>query len=142
MFNAYAVIIGLFILGGIVTAAWGARLIARARAVRRWPSVDGVVETADPARPDDDLLPHIVFSYTVGGKTYRREVEFPAGTMPTPELSAAWLRRFPAGAHVPVYYDPQEPQLAVLERTAAGGDWLVFALGVAAMLVGLFLLLL
>jgi hypothetical protein len=142
MFNAYAIIIGLFILGGLATAVWGARLVARTRALRRWPGVEGVIETADPARPDDDLLPHIVFSYRVDGKTYRRAVEFPAGTLPTPELGADWLRKYPAGQRVTIHYDPQHPEDALLEPGRGGaGDWLVVALGAGAALIGLLMLL-
>jgi hypothetical protein len=142
MFNAYAVIISLFILGGLATAAWGARLVARTHAVRRWPGAEGVIVTADPARPDDDLLPHIVFSYRVDGKTYRRAVEFPAGTLPTPELTAAWLRDYPVGRRVTVFYDPQHPENALLEPGRGGaGDWLIVALGAGAALIGLLMLL-
>lgn len=141
MFNAYAIIIGLFILGGLVTAGWGATLISRARAVRRWPGTEGVIETAEPAREDDDLLPHIVFSYRVDGKTYRRAVDFPAGTLPTPEFAAAWLRKYPAGGRVTVYYDPQRPDSARLEFGHGAGDWLIFALGAAAAVLSLIMLL-
>jgi hypothetical protein len=143
MFNAYAIIIGLFILGGLITAAWGARLIVRARAVRRWPAAEGVIETADPARPDDDLLPHIVFSYRVNGKTYQSAADLPAGTLPTPEMAAAWLSRYPAGRRVTVTYDPRRPECALLEPGRGGaGDWLVFALGAGAALLGVIMLLL
>lgn len=141
MFNAYAIIIGLFILGGLLTAAWGGVLIARARAMRRWPGVEGIIETAEPARQDDDLLPHIVFSYRVDGKTYRRAVEFPAGTLPTPELGAAWLRKYTPDSRVTVYYDPQRPDSALLEPGRGAGDWLVFALGAGSVLLGLLMLL-
>lgn len=141
MFNAYLVIIGLFILGGLATAAWGLRLIARARAVRRWPAAEGVIETVEPAGMDDDLLPHIVFSYRVDGKIYRRALELPAGALPSPELAAAWLRDYPAGGRITVYHDPQRPDAALLERGRDAGDWLIFALGVGAALLGVAMLL-
>lgn len=141
MVNAYALIIVLFIVGGLVTAGWGWRLVVRARAMRRWPATEGVVETAEPAGGEEDLLPSIVFSYRVDGKIYRRALELPPGALPSPELAAAWRRDYPAGGRVTVYYDPRRPDQALLRHSGMAGDWLVFALGLGAALLGVILLL-
>ncbi|MCC6207903.1 MAG: DUF3592 domain-containing protein [Gammaproteobacteria bacterium] len=136
MFNAYALIIGLFIAGGLITAGWGWRLIVRARAMRLWPATEGIIETAEVIGGEDDLLPHIVFSYRVDGKNYHRILELPPGALPSPELAAAWRRNYPAGGQVTVYYDPRRPDNALLELSGGAGDWLIFALGAAATLLG------
>jgi hypothetical protein len=145
MFNAYAIIIGLFIAGGLATALWGASLIRRARIRRDWPATEGLIETSTAAPPEssgaDDLLPHIVFSYTVDGKTYRRALEFPAGTMPTPEFAAAYVSKYPAGTRLSVHYDPHEPENATLEPGSGRGDALILGIGIAAVVVGIVLLL-
>lgn len=141
MFNAYALIIGLFIVGGLVTAGWGWRLIVRARAMRDWPAAEGVVETAEASGGEDDLLPHIVFSYRVDGKTYRHLLELPPGALPSPELAASWRRNYPVGGRITLYYDPRRPDTAVLEQGGGAGDWLVFGLGAGATLLGLAMLL-
>ena len=107
MFNAYTLIIGLFTLGGLVTVVWGAMIIVRARNTARWPAATGTIEESTIASEDDDLLPNIVFSYTVNGSEFRRAFEFPGGVTPTREFAAEYLERYPAGAAVTVYYDPR-----------------------------------
>ena len=140
MFNAYTLIIGLFTLGGLVTVVWGAIIIARARNTARWPAATGTIEESAIASEDDDLLPHIVFRYAVNGSDYRRTLEFPGGITPTREFSAEYLRKYPAGAAVSVYYDPRDPARATLEPGLARGDWLVLAFGLGASLLGVVML--
>lgn len=142
MFNAYSVIIGLFIVAGLGSSLWASILIARARRTRNWPVTRGVIEISEPASEHDALLPRIVYRYTVDGATFRRTLEFPAGTTPTPELARSYVEKFPTGAHVDVFYNPAQPQQATLERGVAGGDWLVLAFGLGALLLGLIMLLL
>ena len=136
MFNAYKLIIGLFTLGGLVTMVWGAVIIARARNTARWPAATGTIEESSIASEDDDLLPHIVFRYAVNDSEYRRVLEFPGGITPTREFAAEYLRKYPAGAMVTVYYDPRDPGTATLEPGLARGDWLVLAFGIGASLLG------
>ena len=88
MFNPYAIILGLFIIAGFIVALWGWFIIAKARKMRRWPVVEGTIEQSAPTSEANDLLPHILFSYTVDAHTYRRALEFPGGTSPSPELAA------------------------------------------------------
>lgn len=140
MLNAYGLIIGLFIIGGLIAALWGGVLIARARRTRHWPSVEGVIEASEVSSHTDDLLPHIEYSYTVDGNTYRRVVDFPAGTTPTQELSASYLQKYPQGSTVRVHYDPADPETATLAPGAEGGDWLVLAFGLGAVLLGILML--
>lgn len=139
MFPGYGIIIGLFILGGLGVAAWGWANIAKTRRQRGWLQVDGVIESTARASEFDDLLPNIVFRYTVGDKTYRRDFDFPSGTNPSPELTANYLKKYPAGGKVPVYYDPAHPETATLDP-GPGGDWLIFAIGLVAALLGIVLL--
>jgi len=141
MFNTYAIIIGLFIVSGLIATLWGGLLIARARKKMRWPAVTGRIEVSEPASVDDDLLPHIEYSYTVQDAEYRKTLDFPAGTTPTPEFAASYVEKYPPGAEVQVYYDPQQPEHATLERGIQGGDWLVFVFGLVTVVMGLAMLL-
>lgn len=135
MWNPYALILGLFTLAGVFLTAWGLSIIVKGRKTLRWPATEGVIEHS--AADADDLLPHTLFSYTVADQTYRRELEFPGGISPTPELAVSYVERFPAGAKVRVYYDPEQPERATLEPGPARGDWMVLALGLAATAFGI-----
>lgn len=137
MWNPYALILGLFALAGVFLTAWGLSIIVKGRKTLCWPAVEGIVEQSMPAADADALLPHILFSYTVAGQTYRRELEFPRDISPTPELAVSYAERFPEGAKVRVYYDPEQPERATIEPGPARGDWMILALGLAAAAFGI-----
>lgn len=137
MLNPYLIIVVLFIVSGLIASVWGWMIVAKGRQTLRWPAVDGVIERADPTTDDDDLLPHIEFSYSVAGQRRQGVVEFPAGTTPTPELATSYLKKYPVGTPVRVHYDPAAPERATLEPGPRQGDWLVFAFGVTAIVIGI-----
>lgn len=141
MSNSYVVILWLFLVAAVLVTLWGWSIIARSRRTLRWPQVDGVIERADAASEEDDLLPDILFGYEVEGHAQHSKVVFPSGTMPTPELSATYLKRYPPGAKVRVHYNPDNPAEATLEPGMGQGDWMVFALGVIAIAAAVLFLL-
>ena len=138
--NYYAIILGLFIIAGFVGVLWGWFIIAKARKTLRWPMVEGAIEQSAPTSEANDLLPHILFSYTVAAYTYQRTLEFPDGTEPSPELATSYAKKYPAGAKVSVYYNPDQPDQATLEPGLARGDWMIPAVGIVAMALGIFAL--
>jgi hypothetical protein len=65
-------------------------------------------------------FPAITFDYKVGGKTFRGSrysVQENLGNFEVAET----LARFPRGADVTVFYDPSDPNKAVIERTMPDG---------------------
>ena len=135
--NGYLMIIGLFIVSGLAITAWGVHIMLGARKTQQWPAVEGEIERSVEGSETEDLLPDIEFSYQVGEESFRRSLEFPAGTMPTPEFNNSYLKKYPQGSKVEVYYDPAQPDQATLEPGMAGGDWMVLAAGLITTLVGL-----
>ena len=135
MFNTYVVILWLFLLGGLAVTAWGWSIMAAARQTLRWPQVDGVVERSDISSNEDDLLPLIAFNYVVNGQQLIGKVEFPSGTMPTPELTASYVERYPLGSRVRVFYNPANIQQSTLTPGMGQGDWMIFVLGIIATIV-------
>jgi hypothetical protein len=73
-------------------------------------------------------------------RAYQRALEFPDGTSPSPEFATSYVRKYPVGAKVPVYYNPDQPDQATLEPGLTRGDWMIPALGIAAMAFGIFAL--
>jgi len=140
MFNPYIIILGLFVITGIGTTFWGWRIIARGRRSLHWPQTDGTIDTAVPKYDTNDQLPNIVFSYTVAGQDLKQAVTFPDDTMPSPELTASYLRKYPQGAQVRVFYNPQDPRQATLEPGPAQGDWVMFVFGLLISVFGLIFL--
>jgi hypothetical protein len=131
------------ILVAIVVKLWEVRKAAR------WPSTAGKVITNDVQshknKPGDigynfgdtevSNEPLVEYEYQVGNRTYRgRRITIGEKTSGY-ELEAI-LERYPVGTSVTVYYDPADPQTAVLERdlpwgvlAAGGGCLLLFFIG-------------
>lgn len=139
--NPYSVTLALFTLSGLGVTVWGLTIIARGRMTSRWPSVDGVIEQSSLTSAESDVLPKIVFSYMVTGHRYQCDLAVPGGAGVTPDFAENRVKKYPQGVKVRVYYNPKQPSQATLEPGLGRGDWLIFALGAGASLLGaLFLL--
>lgn len=139
--NGYLMIIGLFIVCGAAITTWGVRIIADARKSQKWPCVDGKIERSIDASETEDLLPDIEFSYSVEGQQFSQPMHFPSGTMPTPEFNNSYLKKYPEGSQIKVYYNPDQLDSATLEPGMANGDWMVLAAGLMTIFIGLGMLL-
>lgn len=129
-------------IGIVVVMVLKYREVRRARA---WPTTAGTVVTSTVASrvlsPDDPNYnpgdtnvtnePRVEYEYTVAGKTYRgRRIDLGEKTS-SYELEAI-LDRYPVGTAVTVYYDPADPNTAVLDRDMA---WWVWAVGIGCVLL-------
>ena len=133
--NLYSIILAAVALGGIGISIWGWSILQTSRKRKQWPTTKGIIDTSNPTSPENDLLPEIIFSYTVNEKTYQRRFEFPEGTHPLPEFAKAYNTKYPVGAAVEVFYKPDQPEMATLEPDTQG-DWMILALGIAMAIGG------
>ncbi len=140
MLNPYIVIIAFFTLAALGTMLWGWRIIVKARKTNSWPCVEGIIIESSSSQDNDGLLPHILYSYHIDDKHFRKKMVFPAGTSPTPEFSQSYVNRFPKGKQVQVCYNPDNPDETTLEPGLRNGEWMIFALGLLGSLFGLYAL--
>jgi len=123
----------LLMLGvGVALLVSSERSQKKAGASQSWPSVLGVISSSDVAESasrDDDghprhfYYPRIVYSYAVAGKTYTcQKISF-GGVIGTgsAQPARAVTARYPVAAPVTVFYNPEDPADAVLERTLSKG---------------------
>jgi hypothetical protein len=118
----------LFILG-VICFPVGAFMLARAEfnranaaASRDWPAAQGKVTKSELK---SRLMGHgmsytLDFScdYAVGGRGYRlRDVQFGTGRVSSRKLIEGFAEKYPVGSSVEVRYDPDDPQIAVLESS-------------------------
>jgi hypothetical protein len=102
----------------------------RMAVVSQWPSTMGVVQmsTIDRRSSSDGYTdyPVVQYSYQIGGQTYQS-----MKLAPGPEVGGTGagkvVAKYPAGAQVMVFYNPQNPSDAVLERKAPA-QWLMWLL--------------
>ena len=102
----------------------------RMAVVSQWPSTMGTVQmsTIDRRSTSDGYTdyPVVQYGYQVNGQTYQS-----LKLAPGPEVGGTGARKvvakYPAGAQVMVFYNPQNPSDAVLERKAPA-QWLMWLL--------------
>ncbi len=99
--------------------------------VSQWPSTMGVVQMSTIEQRHSSEggytdYPVIQYSYQIGGQTYQS-----MKLAPGPEVGGTGARnvvaKYPAGTQVMVFYNPQNPSDAVLERRAPA-QWLMWLL--------------
>jgi len=119
----------------------------RAAASQGWPATGGLivqsevqkeVSTDSEGDTTTSFIHRLEYEYRVGGQVYRsRQMAFgAAAAYPTAAKAGAAAGRFPPGAGVTVYYNPQRPDQAVLQR-AATGQTALLTVGVIFLLSGL-----
>jgi len=102
----------------------------RMATVSKWPSTMGnvMMSTIERRSTSDGYTdyPVVQYSYQVGGQPYQS-----TKLAPGPEIGGTGARKvvakYPASAQVMVFYDPQNPSDAVLERKAPA-QWLMWLL--------------
>lgn len=134
----------VFVLVGGVILYFGVRQILRANASHSWLSVTGVVMVAElgkhVGRDPDDATTYsadISYDYVVNDHSYvNGAVDFGSVQTSDPSTARRVLKRYPVGLQVPVYYNPDDPQDAVLEPGLNGGSWFLPIFGGVFLVVG------
>jgi len=129
----------LFLLGGILIFYKGSHDVYYSLRTYTWPSVEGKIVFSRVERvwhpgQSPTYYPQIQYVYLVEGKEYRGKVVFFSeyGTGSTAGAQAT-IDKYPEGKIVAVYYNPKDPQNAVLER---GLHWPSFALILFGLIFG------
>ena len=123
----------IFILVGLIFVIIGLITRGRINAATKWPSVQGAVlksevadrsttiKTGEHRRTNVELYePVVEYQYIVNGTTFTGKRLSFGSTRLHYEDAQAVAGRYPAGAQVPVYYNPKNPRDARLEVTSQG----------------------
>ena len=103
----------------------------RMATVSQWPSTMGTVnssylERRSSSEGGSTNYPVVQYAYQVGGQSYQN-----SKLAPGPEVGGTGagkvVARYPIGAQVMVFYNPENPSDAVLERKAPA-QWLMWLL--------------
>lgn len=124
----------------------------QAREARSWPQTSGkvvssVAEVRDVRVSDDDRedgyrleqhnFANVVYEYSVDGRKLSCN-RISIGEDPGDFQVAERLAKYPAGSIVTVYYNPRDPEQAVLERDMPKGMWGCLGIGSAIVLAIVF----
>ncbi len=132
---------------GVFLLLFGFAQQRQALAMQTWVPVTGSVVASElNSRTEwkDGLrrtlyTPNITYTYTVGGRAYtsnRYSLGAETGWS-KPQFVESQLKKHPAGSQVTVYYNPNAPAEAVLDRRLSGG-WLVWALALGLLTLAAF----
>jgi hypothetical protein len=140
-----ACIVALLLFGAVGLAAYYGYGHWRVRESRSWGSTTGRVLESGAAwetveESNRMFLARVIYEYQVNDRPYRNGRIF---LQPNTNSDAtATAARFPAGAQVPVYYNPADPAQSVLVRNAPSTQLyiglIVLLLALAVMMCGLY----
>jgi hypothetical protein len=130
----------------IVMAAWlfnyQRKQRAMAEASKQWPSTDGTItasyigtRTTDAEGLGETAVANVSYSYRAGGKDYHSNRVVWGGNLEGGKVQA-FVGANPVGGRVTVYYDPQNPESAILLRDRTGRLILFLILSIFFLLVG------
>src|SRR5258708_31708028 len=106
-------------------------LLKKAGARKNWPSVPGKITTSHVSKTEANVgtggrslyevkyIPHVKFSYTVGGTAHEGELDTGINAWLFRGSAESVVKHYPVGATLPVYYDPADPKNAVLIKAPA-----------------------
>ncbi|MBL1292373.1 MAG: DUF3592 domain-containing protein [Thiotrichales bacterium] len=138
--NYYVIILLLVFFGGIAVTIWGWKILKKSQAVGRWPTTKGNIVVSSDKGKNDEHAPNIQYQYVIDGKSFQQSFQFPSDVESMPELSARYVNKYPVGCEVKVYYNPVNPDDAVLESRLQG-DWMIFVMGIVTTMAAGFALL-
>ncbi len=131
---------------------WGGVIYAKASASDSWPSAEGVVTASEVERSLNTssrdrrmkYTPRIEYRYAVADREYTsRRIDFSSVTISHKNSGRAMqvVNRYPAGKRIPVFYDPMNPEFAVLQRGIRTNTYLGCIIGTVLIGVGAFFML-
>lgn len=108
---------GGFLAGGLFMAYTTATELPLAFASKSWPATKGTVtKTGTVLRRKGRSSHWIQYQYVVSGQSYEsRKFAFAGKIFARNTAQESRLRRYREGKPIKVYYDPQSPEIAVIE---------------------------
>lgn len=132
--------------GGIFLLAWGGYEMKRAYESRTWPDTQGTVTSSyigKRSHRDSNnstsivYTPKIRYQYQVEGKHYTcNRIGFGGESGGKRSKAKKVVDKYPSGKKVTVYYNPQDPKIAVLKAGFSLGALFAFLAGIIFFGVG------
>ena len=117
---------GFFFLAGVILLFFTIRTRQKSNASMSWPSTTGQISAAtvrknssvdENGQVNISYSPIVEYDYWVNGQAYKgRRINFGTTASPKKEAAQKEVDRFPFGRQVAVFYNPEKPGEAVLEK--------------------------
>jgi hypothetical protein len=136
----------VFLAVGAGLSWWGWTILQNARASVDWPSVEGQiirsqVEHSTDAEGGDSYSPEVTFVYVAADDRSHEggTIKFGENSYGSERKAQEILSRYPLGQTVTVFYDPANPDKAVLEPGVSNGSYIVLGIGALFVVIALFM---
>jgi hypothetical protein len=132
----------VFVLLGLFALYKGGRDLQWAQASPNWPTVTGIVEHSQVAESVDkgkkSYYADVVYRYEVQGTAHQaKQIAFGDYRSSDPAPYQEIISRYPVGANVKIYYQPDVPEVAVLEPGVSRQAYIIPGFGIALSLIGI-----
>jgi hypothetical protein len=126
------------VLVGIGVAVLGVRTIRKANLSANWPTTDGSILKSEIACAEGRYEPMVVYRYAVDGKPHQgTEIGFGNRISSSDSRHAtSYSDKYQVGALVTVYYDPENPNTAVLEPGVTKKTYITITFGLGFAIIG------
>jgi hypothetical protein len=126
----------LMCIGGIATEFHTVHLFQLAQEIQTWPKTTGLVVQSEIKETINDYTARVVYTYEVGGKSYSSSEIRVRGTTSKSESEAmSFVRKYPVGAEVSVFYLESDPTKAYLEAGLEAAHYVMIISPVVCSLV-------
>jgi hypothetical protein len=154
--SVLSVISVILAVTGLGVLVWGFRRMQQSSAMKDWPTTQGTIRSStvvsreaaplnaeesyddDAPKPKPQVLyrPDVEYTYTVNGETYTGNlIAFDVTEVSSKQHAQAQAARFVPRAPVTVYYDPEDPQHALLEPGVQAASWAIPGAGAACIFI-------
>lgn len=130
------IFLSIFVIIGMGLSIWGGNVLRNASASSNWPTVTGqVINSTVSENSDSDGTTYgadVYFEYRVNDQQYGSDtVSF--GQFSSSDYGHARniVNRYPEGTQVEVYYNPEDPETAVLEPGVTWSSYMLLGMGLA-----------
>lgn len=138
---------GMFAFGGAIFFSIGLWQLYEGWKTHNWPTTQGTITSSqikEVTRRDADgdtytnYRPSISYSYQVADQNYEGH-RLHLGATSHNDRSAVQqqLKQYPVGRTLDVYYNPNNPNQAVLTPGVGGGIWIAITMGTAFLVLGI-----
>ncbi|OQY17161.1 MAG: hypothetical protein B6I36_09370 [Desulfobacteraceae bacterium 4572_35.1] len=131
--------ISLLLIGGLVIGIYGILCVYWGYESKSWPTTDGVVILSRISGSTRVIgrKASIKFEYYVDGKRHVSPLVSYTWKCVDYAASIEILRKYPEGKEIIVYYDPDDPDRAVLNTEISLRILWIFSLSILTLLIGM-----
>jgi len=139
----------IFVVAGIAVSIWGWNEMESAKASMGWPTTEGTVissevekhrsttGTGSKRRTSTTYEAEVLYEYAANGTTYSSTRVSFGGSGGSSSQAREIVNRYPKGKMVSVHFDPEQPDVSVLEPGVSFGCYVPIGIGVVFTVVGI-----